>query len=311
VDTVANRLVLFGGKDDADRDGNEVWTLDLDRFTWSRPDIQGPVPPGCEDHVAIFDPVGHRMIVHGGENGLTANQTWSLDLKTFRWRDLTDSTSPAREDHTAIYDSRARRMVIFGGRDNTGTVDYVNEWRLLAFDLDPRSPKFEKWVELECGDVHAPGRSDHGAVYDPIKNRMVVFGGWDKVEHRYLDDTWACDFADTPDGKGRWKKIKAKNSHPPMRRHESGIYDAQRNWFVVYGGFGDQGYLNDVWAFDLTRDVWMNITPGPQPRLDHLAVYDPRRGQMLVYGGDAHLARKFHDVWELDVHTGVSADSLR
>jgi hypothetical protein len=55
----------------------------------------------------------------------------------------------------------------------------------------------------------------------------------------------------------------------------------------------------------------MNITPGPQPRLDHLAVYDPRRREMLVYGGDAHLARKFHDVWELSVRPNTTADSLR
>jgi hypothetical protein len=311
VDTVANRLVLFGGKNDANQDLAEVWTLDLERFAWARPEISGPAPPASEDHVAIFDPVGYRMIVHGGENGLTANTTWSLDLKTMRWRDLTDSTSPAREDHTAIYDSRGKRMVIFGGRDNTGTIDYVNESNLPALDLDPRSRTFERWRELKCGDVRAPGRSDHAAIYDPVKNRMVLFGGWDKQKHDYLDDTWAYTFADTPDSAGRWKKIKTKDSHPPARRHVVGVYDAGRNWFIVCGGFGDEGFLNDVWAFDLTRDVWINITPGPQPRLDHLAVFDPRRGQMLLYGGDAHLVRKFHDVWELDVHPGVSADSLR
>jgi hypothetical protein len=311
VDTVANRLVLYGGKGDSNKDLAEVWTLDLERFAWKKVESAGPAPPTSEDHVAIFDPVGYRMIIHGGEDGLTSNKTWSLDLKSFRWRDLTDSTSPGREDHTAIYDDHAKRMVIFGGRNNTGTIDYVNESDLPALDLDPRSRTFEKWVEVKTGDVRAPGRSDHTAIYDPIKNRMVIFGGWDKAKHEYLDDTWAFYFADAPDSAGRWKKIKTKDSHPPGRRHVVGVYDAQRNWFVVCGGFGDQGYLNDVWAFDLTRDVWINITPGPQPRLDHLAVYDPRRGQMLLYGGDAHLVRKFHDVWELAVRPGVSADSLR
>src|SRR5262252_1497550 len=34
VDSVANRMVLFGGKGDDDRDLNEVWMLDLDRFSW-------------------------------------------------------------------------------------------------------------------------------------------------------------------------------------------------------------------------------------------------------------------------------------
>jgi len=266
VDTVANRLVQFGGKGDDNRDLNELWIMDLGKFVWTKVETPGPTPPEREDHVAIFDPVGYRMIVHGGENGLTSNTTWSLDLKTLRWRDLTDSTAPAREDHTAIYDSRGRRMVIFGGRDNTGTIDYVNESNLPALDLDPRSRTFEKWIELKSGDVRAPGRSDHAAIYDPIKNRMVIFGGWDKQTHQFLDDTWAYNFADSPDSAGTWKKLKTKDSHPPKRRHVVGVYDAGRNWFIVCGGLGEQGFLNDVWAFDLTRDLWINITPGPQPR---------------------------------------------
>ena len=311
VDSAANRLILYGGKGDDNRDLAEVWTLDLGRFVWSKPTIPGPAPPESEDHVAILDPIGHRMIIHGGENGLTSNKLWSLDLKTFRWRDMTDTTSPGREDHTAIYDSRGKRMVIFGGRNNTGTIDYVNEWRLSALDLDPHSPSFEKWTELGCGDLHAPGRSDHAAVFDAIKNRMVIFGGWDKVAHTFMNDTWAYYFADSPDSAGRWKKIKAKESHPPMRRHVTGAFDAGHNWFVCFGGYGEEGFLNDVWAFDLAADKWINITPGPQPRLDHLAVFDPRRKQLLVYGGDAHLSRKFHDLWELDVRPGVSVDSLR
>src|SRR5436190_19443485 len=39
VDTVANRLVLFGGKDDANQDLGELWTLDLERFAWAKPGV--------------------------------------------------------------------------------------------------------------------------------------------------------------------------------------------------------------------------------------------------------------------------------
>ena len=101
VDTVANRLVLFGGKDDANQDLGELWTLDLERFAWAKPGVEGPAPPASEDHVAIFDPVGYRMIVHGGENGLTSHQTWSLDLKTLRWRDLTHAADDVAGDTTS------------------------------------------------------------------------------------------------------------------------------------------------------------------------------------------------------------------
>lgn len=80
---------------------------------------------------------------------------------------------------------------------------------------------------------------------------------------------------------------------------------------MICGGRGDEGFLMDVWAFDLGEDLWINITPGPQPRVDHMAIYDPKDHRLLMYGGDAHWSRKLHDLWELEIHAAVSADSLR
>jgi hypothetical protein len=83
------------------------------------------------------------------------------------------------------------------------------------------------------------------------------------------------------------------------------VHDSDRNLFVLFGGQGQTGYLNDVWALDLDRDVWMEVTPaepGPMARIDHQAVYDSRAGSILIYGGDGMLDDlKLHDVWELTV----------
>lgn len=87
--------------------------------------------------------------------------------------------------------------------------------------------------------------------------------------------------------------------------------DGRRNWALLCGGFGKEGYLNDVWAFDLTDDVWINLTPGPQPRIDHQAVFDPVAGRLLLYGGDARLRTKFHDLWELRVAPQFSPEILQ
>ncbi len=300
-DPRSRRVILFGGKDDKDNDVDEIWGLDLARHAWEKIHAKNAGPPASEDHSVIYDPIGHRMIVFGGENGLTWNNTWSFDFTTLRWRDMTDSTAPAREDHSAIYDSRGKRMVIFGGRYNNGELDFINIHEVWALDLDPHSPSFEKWQNLTVEDRHPLGRSDHAVVYDSLKNRMVIYGGWDKKEKEYLKDTWAFYFSDSAGAPGKWKEIKAKYSHPPKRRHVTGVYDASRNWFIVFGGFGDEGYLNDVWALNLATDIWINITPGPQPRLDHQVVYDPDSKRLLLYGGDARLEHKFHDVWELQI----------
>ncbi|MGH7496932.1 MAG: Kelch repeat-containing protein [bacterium] len=307
-DPRAHRLVLCGGKNDDNENLDQVWEFDLQRNRWQQIEIVGEKPPPTEDHVAVYDPMSHRLILHGGENGATWNNTWALSLTTHRWRNMTDAAAPAREDHTAVYDSRAKRMVIFGGRN----WEIENSYDLWALDLDPQSPTFEKWRDLTVKEDHPAGRFDHVAVFDSLKNRMLVYGGWSKKEKEYLGDTWAFYFATMPEGalrpeaKGEWKKIKAKKSHPPKRRHAVGAYDSSRNWFILCGGFGEEGYLNDVWAFDLALDNWTNITPGPQPRIDHQAVYDPRSQHLIIYGGDARLQNKFHDMWELQIQAGRS-----
>lgn len=309
-DPRSRRVILFGGKDDEDNDLDEIWGLDLARNAWEKIPTENAGPPASEDHSVIYDPLGHRMIVFGGENGLTWNNTWSFDFNTRRWRDMTDATAPAREDHSAIYDSRGKRMVIFGGRYNDGEVDYINVYEVWALDLDPASATFEKWQNLTPEDRNPPGRSDHAVVYDSLKNRMVIYGGWDKKEKEYLKDTWAFYFGDSTGAPVKWKEMKAKYSHPPKRRHVAGVYDAVRNCFLIFGGFGDEGYLNDVWALDLAADIWINLTPGPQPRIDHQAVYDPASKRLLLYGGDARLDHKFHDVWELQIEPDLSLKNL-
>ncbi len=305
-DPAQHRLVLFGGKDDQNKNLNEVWSLDLKQNAWQKIAVEGETPPPSEDHAVIYDPLGYRIILHGGEDGLTTNKTWAFDLKANRWRNMTDSTAPSREDHTAIFDGRNNRMVIFGGRDHDSTFDYINIHEIWALDLDPQALTFEKWQNLTVEEKHAPGRSDHVAVFDGKKNRMVVYGGWDKENKEYLGDTWTF-YLD----KRQWKQIKTKKSHPPKRRHAVGVYDSARNWFIVCGGFGEEGYLNDVWAFDLTDEVWINITPGPQPRIDHQAIYDPQSQRMILWGGDARLKTKFHDLWELQIQPGVTVEALR
>lgn len=309
-DPVQHRLVLFGGKTDDNKVISDVWSLDLAKNLWQKIETEGEVPPTSEDHVVIYDPISYRMILHGGEDGLTTNNTWSFDLKMQRWRNMTDSTAPAREDHTAVWESRGKRMVIFGGRNKSQDNDDINIYEIWALDLDPASPTFEKWRNLTVEDKHPPGRSDHVAVFDGKKKRMIIYGGWDKWEKEYFDDTWAFYFATPPDTMGVWRQIKTKKSYPPKRRHAVGAYDAAQNWFIIFGGFGEEGYLNDVWAFDLDNDVWINITPGPQPRIDQQAVYDPQSQRLIIYGGDARLSSKFHDVWELQIQRNLPIDVL-
>jgi hypothetical protein len=65
-----------------------------------------------------------------------------------------------------------------------------------------------------------------------------------------------------------------------------------------------------VWAFDLDADIWINVTPGPQPRIDHHIAYNPMLHGIMLYGGDARLGPKFHDVWELRIDPDLQREAL-
>lgn len=292
-DARRDRIVLFGGKNDHNENLNETWMFDLKTSRWANITSKELNPPPREDHVVIYDPVGDRMILHGGEaNEWTENGTWALDLGTLEWQDITTDDAPHIEDHTAVYDSKRKRMVVYGGRRD----EHVNLTTIYALDLDPSSTNYLHWQELEQEGKHMPpGRVDHVAIYDPVRDRMVIFGGWDKENDVYLEDTWAFDFE-----KMAWKAYarKAKNIKPPARRHAVAAYDSQNEWMVVFGG-SDGGLLNDIWAFNLKDDEWINLTPGPEPRTDHVAVFDPRSGRVVIYGGETIKGgAKQHDLWQ-------------
>lgn len=76
-------------------------------------------------------------------------------------------------------------MVIYGGYD----VALYGEdaWALSLADSG-------SWSELAPAGSLPPGRQGHGAIYDPLRDRMVVFGGFGAPG--FLDDTWSLSLGD-------------------------------------------------------------------------------------------------------------------
>ncbi len=53
---------------------------------------------------------------------------------------------------------------------------------------------------------------------------------------------------------------------------------------IIFGGSGDQGFLNDTWSWN--GSSWTLLaTTGPAPRsMGHLA-YDRKRDRVVLFGG--------------------------
>ncbi len=123
------------------------------------------------------------------------------------------------------------------------------------------------------------------AVYVPLLDRMIVFGGTDDVptltDNLYLVNPATGAMSDL---------VPATPARPGPRFLPSLIYDSRRNSLILFGGnlFPGDIPMNDLWEFNLGTSIWAPVVPGgtpPSARNGHSAVYDSAYGSMVVFGG--------------------------
>jgi len=371
-DPVRDRMVIFGGFGVTDsasggQDLDDVWALSLAGApAWTELAPAGTPPDPRHGHSAIYDPVRDRMVVFGGGYGVVSyggNDTWALSLAHHPvWKELSPAGTPPdpRGDHNAIYDPMRDQMLVFGGL--TGNGDYLNPWtcyhdvralslagstawvtpaiptpearHLSSAIYDPLRDRMvvfggaiffgrngntthadfddalalslagdQVWGPLTPGDEPPPARNANSTTYDPLRDRMVVFGGFQVTYFvTELNDTWTRSLGDSP----MWAPLYPAGTPPSGRFHHSAIYDPVRERMVVFGG--DNHYsvpFNDAWALSLDGSpAWAQLTPAgtpPSPRYGHTAIYDPVRDRMLVFGGHGLFDPPVNDLWALSL----------
>ncbi len=102
-----------------------------------------------------------------------------------------------------------------------------------------------------------------------------------------------------------WENLTpAQGDTPEARRNGVAIYDPVERRVIIFGGTGNNGLLNDLWAFNVRTNSWKKLEPTgapPAPRLGFDAVYDPIGQQMVVWAGQG--AGFFSDTWTLNLRT--------
>jgi hypothetical protein len=291
-DPVRDRMLVFGGVDDSGN-RNDVWALSFsDGPAWEELMPSGTPPTGRAFHEAIYDPETDRMLVFAGSDGQARNDLAALSLAgSPTWSALTPAGGPppVRTDPSAIYDPVRRRMVVFAGDGGGGLLNDV--WT-VALAGPPA------WNPLIPGSSRPPARLEHSAIYDPVRDRMVIFAGSGSFD---LNDTWALSFS----GNSGWSAITPTGGPPAVRFDHSTIYDPVRDRMLVFGGVNAAFAFNDVWALSLSgTPTWSLLAPlgtPPVARFSHSAIYDPVRDRMLVFGGHDHFSTYFNDVWALSL----------
>src|SRR5262245_4923187 len=243
---------------------------------WAPWSPYGAVPEGRVFARAIYDPVRDRMIVYGGMacNVADLDGTWALALGSRpAWYNITPAgSSPGpRRGHTMIYDPLRDRMVVFGGGDGSaGNFTSPSETWALSLAEPPL------WCQVPVEGVLPTGRYWHTAIYDPVRDRMIVFGGI-LVGGQNLNEVWALSLT----GTATWTLLLPAGPAPAARAHHTAIYDPVRDRMVVFGG-----YSTEVWALSLAgTPTWTQLSPAgpiPEEATCPSAIYDPVRDRMVV-----------------------------
>ena len=291
-DALGDRMILFDGA--AAGRVDDLWALSLDAPpTWTRLTPVGGSPPWHAGQSTIYDPKHRRMIIVGGIGDGEGNWEWGTDswalslAGPLAWSPLIGGGGlpDPRIDHSAIYDSARDRMVVLGGYAGGDLATLLGG--VWALPLRGTGGWSLAWPFL--APVRA--RSGHCAVYDPKRDRMIVFGGAvDDGNEGFLlaNDVWVCSFSLLDAGSSPWSHLEVAGVGPSPRAWARAIYDPEGDRMIVLGGY-DGASLGDVWSLGLSgTPAWSELHPdgaGPGPLSAHTVVYDSNERRMLVFGG--------------------------
>lgn len=274
-DPVNARVLRVGG-------GSQIQPPELWQWTntagWSQVTTTGLTISGRTYAGFVFDSQRNRMLLIGGTrwDGTAENDVWALSLTgTPTWSSVAfDGSPPARKDFSLIYDPVRDRVIRFSG--SSGGPPVSDTWQ-LSLSGTPT------WTQMPTNGGPS-GRVGSVAVYDPVRDRMIVHGGAAGPVFTIMGDTWALPLSGTP----TWTQISASGG--PTAYRAEGTYDPLRDRMAVLGGLGGGG----AGALDQTSFLSLKTSPfwSPLPagavslgrRIGLAAAYDPVDDLILACG---------------------------
>jgi len=194
------------------------------------------------------------------------------------WQDLAVGGPSARWVGAAAADVFRKQIVLFGGRSTPSGGLLGDTW---IWNGNGWSQKF------------VPGptpRSDHAMA--SLASGALLFGGRDTPGSIYKNDTWYWNGT-------AWELLNPTHT-PPARAGHSMVYDSVRGRVVLFGGVLNGDVLsNDTWEWDGVD--WTQVSgSGPVARFAFQMTFDAGRGRTVLYGGGLFLGTVFFDTWEWD-----------
>ncbi|MFO0581647.1 MAG: Ig-like domain-containing protein [Anaeromyxobacter sp.] len=254
-------VVLFGGQLSGGGTPGDTWEWDGSAWKQVIPvDPEGDGNPPTWSNVPMaYDPVRGGVLLHTTNLWLWNGRSWkNLDQGKFN--------PGLQPDASMAWDVARGVLVSFGANYGNPTWEWDGtSWR----DATPAAPADSP-----------PARSYHKVAWDPVRQRVVLFGGM-TLGSAFLNDTWTWDGS-------KWTQLTTAGTMPGRESHAM-AWDPVRNELVVQGGWV-AGPLKDGKTYALRTiagtPTWVDVTPGAGPLTfaEHVATFDTRQGQVVVFG---------------------------
>jgi hypothetical protein len=266
----------------------------------------------------LFDAKRNTFIIFGGgiaggcEIGYL-NDLWSYSYSTNTWTRLApvkrgsegaDNVSypRGRDNHMIAYDS-AQDLYWMHGGTCTDIAPGLVEQAIWSFN-----PNTNVWTRYPAPAGVIPnnawGRYDSGFAYDPLNKKIVLFGG--EINGQRTNDTWEFDTV-----KKDWLQSNgngASNAPPQRFQCENCMtYDPATKKILLFGGWGTNGVLNDLWTYDTATHTWTELKASgtlPPGRMLHGVALDTKRHLLLIVGGQT-TADGLSDSWVYEFATNT------
>ncbi len=230
------------------------------------------------------DPLTGDLLLSGGGLGSETGpeQDAELERLTRLWRyDGNDwqEADPARPRPQISFRTAVERL------PGTNDVLHISGGGNEAFDEVWRF-RNGRWRLL---NPRSPGPGDRllaETTFDAGRGGVLLFGGTEieLSQNNLKDDTWLLEG-------DLWTELRTSDA-PPARSQHVLAHLASRGQTVVFGGEGEEGFLDDMWILsppvDGSSPRWRQISrtePWPLPRAGAAIAEDVVRQELVMFGG--------------------------
>src|SRR5439155_22096592 len=153
-----------------------------------------------------------------------------------------------------------------------------------------------EWNLLDPGTGPTTDFFAEAAIYDPRRDRIVLFGRNDR-----MTELWAFDLSDPM----HWSRLEPEGTGPAWDLLGEAIYDPVRDRLILVGPDGDNAQSTAVWELPFSGVfAWSRVaTSGsiPPGRYRATRIYDPVRDRALRFGGTGLAYLPDGRTWELSL----------